>query len=153
MAHLWEWLPERAWAAEPAKPYVPSRYAVCVHVDGEVAPVTPTEYLPLLPGTAGELLVGAEVLNLAALADLDPAGLAMVGERHCLEITNEEARSLVTILRDARVEEEPHYWYSGSEVFFFIDEGERDALGARVGAVTLGIWPMLPHGVPAFTGA
>ena len=58
------------------------------------------------------------------------------------------------MLTDAGVEELPHRPYDGSEVFYVISSGfDENSTGPGFDGVTLALWPMLPHGVPALTGA
>jgi hypothetical protein len=114
---------------EEAKAYVPSRYAACLN------PADATETLSGLPAAAQDLLATARRINFAALGDVEPA-FSRGGARSeaCFDIATEEARALATILEAAG--EHP--------------DGSWDGL---VSYDMLSLWPMLPHGVPAFTGA
>lgn len=146
LATMWEWLPDDAWVDEQAKPFVPSSSAACVHRNGFVEPVDPSDPVSLLPASVQELLGAAPVLHLADLADVDPGGFAWLegsGE-DCFVLTTDEARLLAAALDDAGIEEFPQRSNDFSDVGYPIADSS-DA--------TLGIWPMLPHGVPAFTGA
>jgi hypothetical protein len=156
LATMWEWLPDDAWVDEQANPFVPSGYAACVHKDGYVEPVDPSDPVSLLPASAQELLGAAPVLRLADLVNVDPGGFAWLegsGE-DCFVLTTDEARLLAAALDDAGIEEFPQRSYDFSDVGYPIADGEiADPGGIGSSEVTLGIWPMLPHGVPAFTGA
>jgi hypothetical protein len=136
LAGLWSWLPEEAWADTEESAYVPSGYAACLD----------SQYLAGLPTASQSLLAGARQFRIDEMADLDPAGFTLVGEwtDNCHILTTEEARTLATELSASGVEERPPNSYDGSEIFYSIPS-ELDA--------TLALWPMLPHGVPAFTGA
>jgi hypothetical protein len=121
-------VPAGALADTEIKPYVPARYAICFSsqdfVDGLVVPsegtapagvidtVDPSTVVDQLPAAARDLLVGKE---------------HTYGRRSsCYELTTEDARALVEILRDAGV---------GS----VLDDG-----GERLG---IGVLTLLPHGI------
>ena len=157
LAQLWKWLPASVWDEAEPKTFVASGHAVCVHVGGYVEPVDPEGHLAELPAEARTLLANAALLRMADLIAIDPAGFggaplfsdpsgADGPPGYCFDVSTDDARSLTEILDDAGVQRvsETGYLVSGAAV---------DSSGA-VGpdAVTLGIWPMLPHGVPAFTG-
>jgi hypothetical protein len=147
LAKLWSWLPEDAWEDAETKPYVPSRYAVCF-LGRSVAPIDPSDHLSALPAAAQNLLSNATQLQVAELAARDPAGMALQGSNDdCYDVTAEEARTLATILNSAEGIEEISY--DRPEVFYLLSV-TREEYNATI---TLAIWPMLPHGVPAFTGA
>ncbi len=156
LAELWVWLPDSAWEDTMPRPYVPSRYAVCVHSGGYVAPTDVSEHLAELPAAAQDLLAGAPRLHMASLADVDPAAFAGAAEsaEYCFDITTEEARTLAMALTEAGVEELPHRPEDGSEVWYVVSRGlDENFTGTGFDGVTVALWPMLPHGVPAFTGA
>ncbi|HEX2420580.1 MAG TPA: hypothetical protein VHL55_03185, partial [Acidimicrobiia bacterium] len=76
-------------------------------------------------------------LHSDALVDLDPAGLGDLDPSgYCFQITTAEARDLAITLGQVAV--------PGRE-----SDGVYDVSDGR----WLCRWPMLPHGVPAFTGA
>jgi hypothetical protein len=153
LAQLWSWLPEDAWVDQEAKAYVPSRYAVCVHQGGYVNPADATGHLAGLPASAQDLLATARGLEMAALVEVDPAGLEFAGDESCFDIRTEEARALAGILEAAGSEELPHRSYDGSELTYVISRDGESSTGLGFNGITLTLWPMLPHGVPAFTGA
>jgi hypothetical protein len=155
LAELWSWLPDGAWEDKGPKPYVPSRYAVCVHSGGYAAPTGASDHLSALPAAARDLLASARQLQMNSLVDVDPAGFAFAegSTEYCYDIATEEARTLAVILDEAGSEELPHRWYDGSEVTYVISTGLEDFSGVGFNGVTLMLWPMLPHGVPALTGA
>jgi hypothetical protein len=156
LAELWSWLPEDAWEDAETKPYVPSRYAVCLHHNGNTAPADAPDSLALLPVAARNLLAGASQLQVADLAALDPAGMAWLegSNEYCYDVTAVEARTLATTLSGAEgIEEIPQRSYDGSEVFYLLSVTLEEYNAYPFNAITLAIWPMLPHGVPAFTGA
>jgi hypothetical protein len=156
LSQLWSWLPDRAWDDTEAKAYVPSRYAVCLYRGYYVLPADMSNQLNRLPEAARSLLFGARHLDMAALAEADPAGFELSGVDdgvYCFDISTEEARTLVTALDDAGVEEWPERPYDGSEVSYFVPKDPNTVGGPRDGDLTLTLWPILPHGVPAFTGA
>lgn len=136
MSEPWSWLPEDAWADTEESAYVPSRYAACLN----------SQYLAALPTAARSLLAGAGEFRIDEMADLDPAGFTLVGPwtHQCYIFTVEGARTLLTELSAGGIEERPPNSYSGSEIFYSISS-EPDG--------EFSLWPMLPHGVPAFTGA
>jgi hypothetical protein len=134
MSELWSWLPEEAWADTDEGPYVPSRYAACLD----------SQYLAGLPPAAQGLLAGQ--FQMEEMADLDPALSTLVGEwnHQCYILTVEGARALTMELSAGGIEERPPSSDAGSEIFYTISSEP----GAEVS-----FWPMLPHGVPGFTGA
>ncbi|MET0696401.1 MAG: hypothetical protein ABWZ58_03135 [Acidimicrobiia bacterium] len=142
LSDLWSWLPQSAWEDTEARAYVPSRYAVCIYSNRFATATEPTKHLSELPATAQEMLSGAAKVSMDELLTLDPAAFAFTpgdaadGE-YCSIITTEEARSLARTFDDAG-------W-------------EKDAFGVvqytTSERVVLTFWPMLPHGVPGFTGA
>jgi hypothetical protein len=155
VADLWSWLPQGAWAQPEPMAYVPSRYAVCLHSGGYVEPANIAEHVSKLPLSAQQLLANARKLYISELAEVDPAafGGAQDSDEYCFDITTEETRTLVTALDEAGLEELPHRSYDGGEIFYVISEGAEDFSGVGFDGVTVGIWPMLPHGVPGLTGA
>jgi hypothetical protein len=156
VADLWLWLPDTAWDDTEARAFVPSRYAVCVHDGGYVSPADASDHLAALPAAAQDLLAAAPRLDMGTLVELDPAGLRpLVGATgSCFDVATDDARSLAGILDDAGAEQLPHRPYDGSEVTYVLTHGT-DEVSTPPGfdGVTLTLWPMLPHGVPAFTGA
>ena len=68
-------------------------------------------------------------------------------------MTTEQARNLATVLDEAGVEELPHRWYDGGEVFYILSKTVAEYNRDPFNTVSLAIWPMLPNGVPALTGA
>ena len=155
LAELWSWLPDGAWEDTEAMAYVPSRYAVCMDDGGNVASSDASDQLSALPEAARDLLAGARQLQMDALVGVDPAGFAWLegSAEYCFDIATEEARSLATTLDDAGIEELPHRWYDGSEVTYLFAVSLEEYNNDPFNRTTLTIWPMLPHGVPAFIGA
>lgn len=155
IADLWSWVPRDAWVQPEAIAYVPSRYAVCIHNGGIVEPMKATEHLSDLPPAAQELLAEARVVRMSDLADVDPAGFATAAGStgDCFDITTQRARALVAALDEAGLKELPQRPYDGGEIFYVISSGLDQSPGAGFDGVTLAIWPMLPHGVPALIGA
>jgi hypothetical protein len=155
LAGLWSWLPTGAWEEIEAKPYVPSRYAVCLHHNGNTAPADAPDGLALLPVSARNLLANASRLQVADLAAVDPGLMGLQGlNEYCYDVTTEEARTLATTLNGAEgIDELPQRSYDGSELFYLLSVTLEEYNANPFNAITLAIWPMLPHGVPAFTGA
>jgi hypothetical protein len=156
LAELWSWLPDRAWEDTEAKAYVPSRYAVCTH-SGFYGIPTGTAGLPSeLPAAIHASLARARQLHLESLVGVDPAGFhgAEDSTEYCFDLPTEEARNLAMTLDEAGVEEPLRVQYSGSAVFYELSELlDEDSAAAGFNGITISLWPMLPHGVPAFTGA
>jgi hypothetical protein len=155
LAELWSWLPDDAWEDAETKPYVPSRYAVCLHYNGNTAPTDAPDGLSLIPVAARNLLANASQLQ-TELAAVDPGGMVWLegSNESCYDVTAEEARTLATALNGAEgIEELPQRSYDGSEVFYLLSVTLEEYNQNPFNAFTLAIWPMLPHGVPAFTGA
>jgi hypothetical protein len=153
LAELWSWMPAGAWEDTEAKAYVPSRYAVCMH-GATVAPTGGSDHLSSLPAAARDLLAGARQLHMDELIGVDPAGFAWLkgSTEYCYDITTEDARSLATTLEDGGIDELPgRPTYDGSEVTYLLSVSLEEYNGNP--GITLTVWPMLPHGVPAFTGA
>jgi hypothetical protein len=117
------------WSWLPADAWVDQEAKAYVPSRHAVCDVVPSSRLPT---AAQDVLATARRIDLAAL------GFEGWSET-CFDIATEEARALVTILEAAGSKEHPQSRgsWSGSEVFY--DQ--------------LSLWPMLPHGVPAFTGA
>jgi len=156
LADLWTWLPEDAWEDAVAKAYVPSRYAVCLHDDGTPTPASASDHFSRLPEAARDLLADARQLHMSSLADVDPGNFARAegSTEYCFDLATEEARILATTLDEAEgIEMRPHRSYDGSDLTYLLSVSLEDYNMNPFGAVTLTIWPMLPHGVPAFTGA
>lgn len=156
LAELWSWLPDSAWEDRDAKAYVPSRYAVCMHENGNVAPNDATDHLSALPAAARDLLAGAGQLHVDALVDIDPAGFAWLegSTEYCYNLATEEARVLAATLDEAGgIEKLPHREYDGSEMTYLVSVSLEEYNNNPFDAITLTFWPMLPHGVPALTGA
>jgi hypothetical protein len=157
LAGLWSWLPADAWEDPDAKAFVPSRYAVCMQ--NEFGATDPTEHLQALPTAARDILAATSQLHMSEIGQRDPASLfpfdpdsmgypELVG--FCYDMTTEEARTLAAALDDGGVER-----VSDRDPVIYIVSGslpEPDEYPA-FDAITLEFWPMLPHGVPAFTGA
>lgn len=158
LAGLWSWLPADAWEDPEAKPFMPSRYAVCMQ--GEVVgAIDPTDHLQALPGAVREILAATSRLYVSEIGNRDPATMMpldpdrmMFPETtgYCYDMTTEEARILEATLDEGGVER-----VAGRDDAIYIVSGslpEPDEYPA-FDAITLTFWPMLPHGVPAFTGA
>jgi hypothetical protein len=110
---------------------------MCVQVAGVPAAIDPTDHLSELPAVARDLLAGAPQLHNAVLVDLDPAGMSDSDPSgYCYKITTAEARELAITLDQIAV-----------------PGRESDGIYAVSNGHWLSRWPVLPHGVPAFTGA
>ena len=155
LAELWSWLPDRAWEDAEAKAYVPSRYAVCIYSGFDNTPTGTSGHLSELPAASRGLLAGARQLHLESLVAVDPAGFhgAEDSTEYCFDLPTEEARNLAITLDEAGVEEPLRVQYSGSAVFYEFSELRNEDSAAGFNGITLSLWPVLPHGVPAFTGA
>jgi len=153
LAELWSWLPEEAWEDTDAKAFVPSRYAVCLNDDGTASP--DPDVLSLLPAATQDLLSRASQLQMDALVAVDPAGFALEegSTMYCYDMTTEDARILAATLDEGGVEMLPHRWYDGGEVFYILSKTVAEYNRNPFNTISLAIWPMLPHGFPAFTGA
>lgn len=140
---------EEAWIDAESTAYVPSRYAACF--DDGSGPVDTSEYLSQLPKAPRDLLASARRLALSGLVEIDSASTAWAKDStaFCFDLATEEARMLVMALDEAGVEA--------------IDDGARDEYlvsGSlpepedypEFNATVLSFVPILPHGVPAFTG-
>ena len=114
-----------------------------MHSHGITAPTDASEHLSELPAAAQDLLANARQLRMDSLADLDPAGLTFASEEgaggtYCFDISTEEARALAMIFDDAG-------WENSLIEPTTVGYANSEGLG-------LNLWPMLPHGVPAFVG-
>lgn len=149
LAELWSWLPDDAWEEAETKPYVPTRYAVCMQMDGFVNAIDPTDHLFQLPAAARDLLAGSGQLHSNALVELDPAGMGSLDSSgYCYNITIAEARDLALTLDHVAVPGRE------SEGIYVVSKPPGDNLSDPWnGWILLSRWPILPHGVPAFTGA
>jgi hypothetical protein len=83
-------VPASAWEDSTMRPYVPSRYAVCL---GDLDGLELDQFLRFLPAAAGDLLRGREQVFDVGM----PGGYA---RSECFGITTEEARALDEILTD-----------------------------------------------------
>jgi hypothetical protein len=88
-------VPADAWEEPEARPYVPSRYAVCYWMERGGDFVSPSTVLRFFPAQAREILAGKDHTYLTSLVDQAPL--------ECSEVTTDEARALDNILRDVRV--------------------------------------------------
>ena len=152
LAELWLWLPDAAWADKEMRPYVPPRHAVCVH---GVAPSDASDHLASLPASARDLLAGVGQLHMDEMVVIDPAIFAWFGSsnEYCYVVARDEARTLITTLDAAGFEAVPHGGYQPSPLSFPLSKSVDEYLNNPLNTITLVVWPMLPHGVPAFTGA
>jgi hypothetical protein len=149
LADLWSWLPDSAWEETESKAYVPSHYAMCMQMDGFVNAIDPTDHISQLPTAARNLLAGAGKLHSNALVDLDPAGMEFLDSAgYCYDITSAEVRDLGIALADVGV---PGREADG--IYVVSKPPGHNLSDPWNGWILLSRWPMLPHGVPAFTGA
>jgi hypothetical protein len=88
------WLPAGAWQDRQAKPYVPSKFAVCFGVLRS-DPIEPSRIVGLLPEPAQALFRGRE---------LGPFKPAPQGHNGCVDMTTEEARSFAATLDAAGID-------------------------------------------------
>jgi hypothetical protein len=140
LGDLWSWLPADAWEDTEAKPFVPSRYAACMQSAGYPRPIDPTDHLPRLPAASRDLLAGARPLHGDELVNLDPAGMeSLESTAYCYVLTTEEAREFASTLAEGGVE--------------LLRDRDDGIVFNLLEDTWLDLWPMLPHGVPAFTGA
>lgn len=119
-------LPAGAWADPDARPYVPSRYAICyARISGgeHLGYVDPSRVVSLLPARAQDLLRGKE-------QDLGDEG-RLRSDRRCSVLTTEEARTLEQILLDVGFEG------------FVTPEAVGDKVGDEVWMFTSS--PLFPH--------
>jgi hypothetical protein len=152
LGEVWSWLPASAWDDTQAKAFVPSHYAACMQSDF-VDAIDPTEHVSQLPAAARDMLAGLPKLHRNELVKLDPAGMGFLNPAgYCYDLTTDEARELATALTEGGVE-----MPSGREadLIFIASKPAGDDRSDPVGVnwTLLTLWPMLPHGVPAFTGA
>jgi hypothetical protein len=101
----WTSLPANVWADE-TKPFVPSRYAVCYSQSRQAKPGAanagyedPSTVLRFFPAQARAILRGKDHSYERSVGVLVP------GPVDCSEVTIDEARVLVDILSDVRVED------------------------------------------------
>src|SRR5262249_5746539 len=144
------WLPPNAWQDQTTRPYVPSRYAICLSTrTGWLADqprIRPSRILSLLPAPAAALLADGRHWRWQDLDSKDPGTVRRStppgASPHCFDVTTEEAQALTEALDDAG-----------------IDHDAQDTLIYRFHApdpvsrtVDILFLPYLPHGVPATTG-
>jgi hypothetical protein len=127
-----EQLPVSAWEDPKLRPYVPSKYAACLM--GGFAP--PYRTLDLLPAWAQDLLRRTDRL---------------VKDTGCQEVTIEDARALVEVLRDAGFEQGEvggTGWVGSVLMFNGTNVGGSNFKGSGIEFV-----PLLPDGNVYMTGA
>ena len=123
------WLPASAWEDQEMKPYIPTRYSVCVRADQGVGF---DRVLASLPQAAGDLLRSwprtLEVIPQRIVGpDLD---------HWCSDVTTEEARTLAAIFEDAHLDHRD---------MFFSPVYVSDVLGAT--EISIEFWSQLPDEV------
>jgi hypothetical protein len=122
------WLPAGAWEDPEMKPYVPTRYSVCVNADSGFGL---DRVLGSLPQDAGDLLRSwdrtLEVIDHTMGPDLDV---------WCSDVTTEQARPLAAIFEDAHL---GHRDLGSQPVYV------SESLGTA--EVSIGFFAQLPHEV------
>ncbi|MGQ0847874.1 MAG: hypothetical protein ACT4OP_01905 [Actinomycetota bacterium] len=108
-------------------------------------PSTQLSTFSQLPGAVRNLLAPARQLHIDEMIAADPAGLAFFVEdpsAYCYDISTEEARTLAATLD------------TGADLSHLVSGSLPEPQDyPAFDAIILTLWPMLPHGVPAFTGA
>jgi hypothetical protein len=98
---------DKLWAEPTARIYEPSKYAICPHVvqnpDSAVG-VNPAEVMDQLPAAAQDLLRGTEHTYPGTPFLPDDPQHPPDPPRECLEVTREQARTLVPIFDDPAVD-------------------------------------------------
>jgi hypothetical protein len=146
LGKLWSWLPASAWEDAEAKAFVPSHYAACMQSDS-VDAIDPTEHVSRLPAAARDMLAGTPELHTNELVNLDPAGMEFLNPTgYCYDLTTDEARELANALTEGGVEKPSG---NEAELIFIASKPSGDDRSET----WLTLWPILPHGVPAFLGA
>ena len=130
------WLPLTAWEDHEIRPYVPSRYAVCMY-SGEMKPqpTEPSPILMLLPEAAGEFLVGHEHWTPETQLYADTVTSKWV--EHCFDLTVNQAREFAEAIDGAGIEP-----VDRNDVLWYEFPGP----DAPLPTVDIVFSPYLPHG-------
>jgi hypothetical protein len=118
------WLPATAWEDEQMRPFVPSRYSLCV---GSAQLVELARVLASLPQRAQDLLDGWDLTYREHTYS--------EGRDWCSAVTTERARALAEVLDEADI-------HSSDDMFgLYYDSGPRNGSALNVG---ISFEPMLP---------
>ena len=94
------WLPATAWEDREIRPYVPSKYAVCMYSgEMEPQPTEPSAILALLPESAVELLANARYWTPESQLYADTITSRWL--EHCFDLTLDRARDFAAAINEA----------------------------------------------------